>query len=322
MALSIVFLSAFVLMEVSSLQHMDPLAPLIDCSRTAPLDLVFLVDTSGSIGEEGFRLSHDFVEKVSHVLTVGTGASDDHVAVIHFASKATVILDLEKGTSVKAIHDALVSSSFTGGGTNLPAGLSYVQKVFKTARNQQAVKQMLLVLTDGESNSVKGLEATAAMIRKDGVDVRAVNIKDGNNDQLQMLVGNSGHILRIARFQELSALVCTTTRTTSMTSSTTTSMTSTMSTTTTTTTTKTSTISTTTTTTKTGTFTSTTSTTTTTTNFTLPFIWKISMLGVAAWSLVCLGLCIVISLLQRAVIKKALLDGKEADESAPMLYKT
>jgi len=46
------------------------------------------------------------------------------------------------------------------------------------------------------------------------------------------------------------------------------------------------------------------------------------MLGVAAWSLVCLGLCIVISLLQRAVIKKALLDGKEADESAPMLYKT
>jgi len=70
-------------MEVSTLQPGQTPNVLTGCLNV-PVDLVFLVDTSGSVGTSGFEQMLGFIQSVSANLNLGMGAAQDRVAVAFF----------------------------------------------------------------------------------------------------------------------------------------------------------------------------------------------------------------------------------------------
>merc|ERR1712032_621784 len=90
--------------------------------------------------------------------------------------------------------------------------------------------KILIVLTDGDTEDSNLLSGAGAQIRNDGVLITAVNIKNGDDQQLLTMVGGDATLVRkVADFADLSSLVaqCTTTATTITTTSTSTATTST-----------------------------------------------------------------------------------------------
>jgi len=211
-------------MEVSTLQPGQTPNVLTGCLNV-PVDLVFLVDTSGSVGTSGFEQMLGFIQSVSANLNLGMGAAQDRVAVAYFSDKSRKVIDFTQGISLVQIKQKLRDSTYDGGSTQLPQGLSFVgQSIITKARPQHEAKIILAVLSDGSSDEAEKLPEVAASIRRNGVDIIAVSIKNGDDDQLRNVVGTDGLVLKVAEFQELSAMVakCTTTATTSITTSTTT----------------------------------------------------------------------------------------------------
>jgi len=140
----------------------------------------------------------------------------------------------------------------------------------------------LIVLTDGDTEDSNLLSAAGAQIRNDGVLITAVNIKNGDDQQLLTMVGGDATLVRkVADFADLSSLVaqCTTTATTITTTSTATTSTSTA-------------------TTSTSTATTTTSTTTTTI-FKVALLYRLLAICATALSLICMFMCMVVSCSQQ-----------------------
>merc|ERR1712032_1803288 len=90
--------------------------------------------------------------------------------------------------------------------------------------------KILIVLTDGDTEDSDLLSGAGAQIRNDGVLITAVNIKNGDDQQLLTMVGGDAALVRkVEDFADLSSLVaqCTSTATTITTTATTTTSTTT-----------------------------------------------------------------------------------------------
>lgn len=283
---------------VMSAKPVMAIVPLIECAQNKPLDVVFLVDASGSVKQEGLDSMHKFILQVAMRLNVGTGPTSDRVAVAHFSTDPTETIGFKEGTQLPAIDAHLAKAPSSVGGTNLAKALAFVREnILKFARAAQDAKRVLIVLTDGGADDKEYLAGAAGKIRNDDVLITVVNIKNGNDDELLTMVGGNADLVRkVEDFSDLSALVapCTTTATTSTTTSTytTTTVTQTI------TTTSTTTATTTTSTTSTSTATTITSTTTTTI-FTVATPYRLMALCATALGLVCMFMCMVISCSQQ-----------------------
>jgi len=264
------------------------LVPLIECVKDKPMDVVFLVDASGSVELAGLHSMHRFIMSVAMRLNLGTGDANDRVAVAHFSDSPTKTIGFEGGTSLPAIDAQLAKAQF-GGATFLAKGLTFVREnILKSARDQDA-NTMLIVLTDGQTEDSSALPDAAAKIRNDGVLITAVNIANGDDDQLRIVVGGDADLVRkVEDFADLSTLVaqCTTTATTSTTTSTYTRSSSTA---------------------------TTTTSTTTTTNFKAPLPYRLMALCATALGLICTCMCMVISCSQHIAQRNKAYDAEDVE---------
>merc|ERR1712037_739328 len=99
------------------------------------------------------------------------------------------------------------------------------EKILKFGRGAQDANKILIVLTDGGADDSNLLSAAGSQIRNDGVLITAVNIMNGDDQQLLTMVGGDAALVRkVADFADLSSLVaqCTTTATTTTSTTTTT----------------------------------------------------------------------------------------------------
>jgi len=196
----------FMMMKPSTLQ----LAAALDCTDKTAVDIVFLMDTSGSVGVAGFEEMNKFIVKVSEKLNLGTTATEDRVAVAHFSSKdqQKTVIHLIEGTSLPNVKHALEVSQYEAGMTWMAQGLGFVrQKILSSIRGLNQAKTLLVIMSDGVSSDKDKLPEAAAQITSIGVEIIAVSIGSGNGDQLRPVVGPAGIILQVAEFSELSALV-------------------------------------------------------------------------------------------------------------------
>ena len=88
-------------------------APVCD----APVDLVFILDESGSVGSTNFYRSIDFMKDMVARFKVGTGVNDAQVAMVEFATQSTLWFDLNDHTTNSAVTARMSQSVFNSGGT-------------------------------------------------------------------------------------------------------------------------------------------------------------------------------------------------------------
>ena len=188
--------------------------PTVACKQTSqavPIDMVFIVDGSGSVGASGFQDSKDFVNDVVAQFNIGSGSTDTRVGVVQYSSSGSsiTIATLAVGTSVSTITSAVDSMYFQNGGTYTGQAITYAQdSVLDSAR--ATAQKLMIVLTDGQSADTPGTTADAA--RAAGITVFAVGVSSGSDSdysELESIGGSAANVFSVGALSELSSIVGT-----------------------------------------------------------------------------------------------------------------
>lgn len=175
------------------------------------VDLVFMVDGSGSVPPSGWTASLNFIRNTVQTLTVGSTAA--RIAIVTFASAVRIDLLLSQGTSMTTVQQTLTGMIKPGGGTNTALGLGTIEAVvFNTAngmRNISVAPRLLVVLTDGTSVSPTQTAASAASLRNSTqARVLAVGVGEAvSMSELLVIASSPNDVFTIADHSALAQVV-------------------------------------------------------------------------------------------------------------------
>lgn len=155
------------------------------------VDLVFVVDESGSIGSAHFQLFREFIENVSSVLNFGQ--SNSRVAVISFDESPRLVFGLNQHTDRSSLVQAIRGLSYSGGGTDIAEALDFLRE---TAQNgalgiNDNNRQIAMFMTDGQSDHEATQVAAAALHATNIFQVYAIGVSGANVTQLNVIAGGN-----------------------------------------------------------------------------------------------------------------------------------
>ena len=172
------------------------------CVHYSVQDVVFVIDTSGSIGSSRFQLIKEFTASISTALLT---SSNSAVGVILFATSAYIKLNLQTYTSLNALLSAIDDLPYNGGGTDTAEALTLL---LTTAQNgvlglRNDSLHTAIVITDGHSNNHSAtLSAAAALHASNIFDVYAVGVGGADFTELAVIASSSEFILYESSFSD------------------------------------------------------------------------------------------------------------------------
>ncbi|KAL4480991.1 hypothetical protein ABPG72_014459 [Tetrahymena utriculariae] len=119
-----------------------------DKVRYLPLDLIFVIDTSGSMRGQKIELVKKSILQVLHFIQ-----GDDRVSLVGFNSQAQVLLELTQLTKKSQIQiENQLNELKADGGTHIGLGM---QKAFDIIKQRKDSKNLacIFLLSDGQDNS-------------------------------------------------------------------------------------------------------------------------------------------------------------------------
>ena len=145
------------------------------CS-TVRLDVVFIIDDSGSVTMEGFRNMTNFIADVISMYTIGP--NNIQVGVVRFSTTADrrAIMLAEVPTRRELIQEVLLLSPVTGGVTRTDLGLQAAENELTSSRSRDNVAKVAILLTDNRSTDPAATRAAATNIRNRGIEVFVIGI--------------------------------------------------------------------------------------------------------------------------------------------------
>lgn len=170
-------------------------ADQIDLSERTPMNLVFLIDVSGSMyGEDRLGL----VQKAVNMLAENLNENDT-ISIVTYAGREAVILEGTPGNEIATITDAinnLEAGGSTAGGAGIIKAYEIAEKYFISGGNNR-----ILLATDGDLNvglsSAEELKALVEEKRESGVNLSVMGFGAGNlkDDRLETLAdyGNGNY---------------------------------------------------------------------------------------------------------------------------------
>lgn len=171
-------------------------------------DIVFIIDESGSIGSANFRLMRSFLHSLIGGLHVASNRVRVGIVMYNVEPMAQVFLNTFKDKS--ELLDFIKILPYHGGGTNTGAALNFtLQEVFikrRGSRKDLGVQQVAVVITDGKSQDE--VSTPAANLRRAGITVYAVGVKDADKAQLDQIASypTNKHTFIVDSFTKLKTL--------------------------------------------------------------------------------------------------------------------
>jgi Ca-activated chloride channel homolog len=166
------------------LVHIAVQGEMPEVEARPPLNLVFLIDTSGSMDEPN-KLP---LLRMSLALMLDELRPEDQVAIVAYAGSAGTVLEPVAASEKDAILAALDNLA-AGGSTAGAEGLALAYEVAATMAGDGEVSRVLLA-TDGDFNvgvsDPEGLEAYVAKQRETGVYLSVLGFGRGNLDDAVM----------------------------------------------------------------------------------------------------------------------------------------
>ncbi|XP_028437124.1 collagen alpha-4(VI) chain-like [Perca flavescens] len=178
------------------------------CRGANIADIVFIVDESGSIGQENFKLVRNFLHSI--VSSLDVRPNKVQVGIVTYNETSTARVYLNTFDNKKGILQFIKILPYNTGGTKTGAALNFTRdNIFieeKGSRKSKGVQQVAVVITDGESQD-SVLEA-AISLRRDDVTVYSVGIKDANMEELRDMASQptDRHVFNVKSFTELEVL--------------------------------------------------------------------------------------------------------------------
>jgi Ca-activated chloride channel family protein len=152
----------------------------------APLALVVVLDTSGSMEGEKIDRARDSVLGLMHDMR-----DDDEIAFVRYSSDAELIQPLARMSAVRGSLAARVRRLEAGGGTNIPSGLSMGLRAL-TEAEQGRVRRVVLV-SDGLDSTRAQAERLASESAERGITVSSMGIGLDFDEAYMGAVARDGH---------------------------------------------------------------------------------------------------------------------------------
>lgn len=150
------------------------------------LDLVLVIDESGSISNLEFTEMTDFVVSIAEGLPVSP--DQVHMGAVQFSVEAETLFDLT-GNQALAVTSLQDNEHQRGRWTNTAAGIRQAMTVLEGGR--PAVQDVMIVLTDGNSNMGDFPWLTADSARARGIQVFAIGVGRAiRDDELQQIAND------------------------------------------------------------------------------------------------------------------------------------
>ncbi|XP_069104195.1 uncharacterized protein [Argopecten irradians] len=180
-------------------------------SCAAKTDVVFLLDASGSIGDENFILMKYFVQN----FTAGVLLGPEYIQ-IGLVKYSTVpnnefwLNEYHGVTGNHSIAKAINNTEYTGALTYIARGLEFVRSYSLNAVNgaRENASKVIILMTDGKATDEPA--QIAGILKREGVLIACVAIGDGiRYDELQSIAYNDTYIFNASDFQVLAGIAAT-----------------------------------------------------------------------------------------------------------------
>ncbi|XP_060600216.1 uncharacterized protein LOC132753729 isoform X4 [Ruditapes philippinarum] len=178
-----------------------------DCEAQA--DIVFLLDSSGSVGSSNFQKVKSFVHDLMNSFNIGP--TSVQVGVDTFQSSVKSEFNMNTYHDRQSIQDAINKIPYHSGGTNTAKAITFMNTdSFSAAHGDRPnVPNVAIVVTDGKSSSATATAAEAKKLRDAGVTVLAIGVGSGvSKAELNAIATDpdSTHVFAADNFDALKSL--------------------------------------------------------------------------------------------------------------------
>ncbi|XP_064602245.1 collagen alpha-6(VI) chain-like [Liolophura sinensis] len=170
-------------------------------------DVVFVLDTSSSVGPAGLQREKEFIIDILYEFDIGLDSV--RVAVITFDLFSRIEFNLDTYTTRDELISAIMSITTIQVGTNTHKALDQVRTgVLGTSSDRPDVKDIVVVVTDGRSRQPDLTRDAAIALKAQGPTVFAVGVGNVDTTEIDTISSepNSQHSFFVDDFDALSAI--------------------------------------------------------------------------------------------------------------------
>ncbi|XP_039720720.1 collagen alpha-1(XX) chain isoform X4 [Pteropus medius] len=163
----------------------DMAGPQFRCTPPTPVDLIFLVDGSWSIGHSHFRQVKDFLASIIKPFEIGPDKVQ--VGLTQYSGDPQTEWDLNTFHTKEEVLAAVHSLRYKGGNTFTGLALTHVlrQSLRPAAGPRPEAAKVVILVTDGKSQD--DAHAAGRVLKDLDVDVFAVGVKNADEAELRLL---------------------------------------------------------------------------------------------------------------------------------------
>ena len=190
---------------------------VVECNRS--VDLVFLLDESGSVSSANFQESLDFVKSVIKAFSDDnlSGKDGTKFGLSTFSSRYNAHFYLSHYTNQASYLSAIDRVLYRGGSTYLGYALQRIlTDQFIEARGLRpevdGIPRILIVLTDGISSD--SVSTPAQNVRDENIVVYAIGVANYDLQQLENIASSESHVYTLSAFSDLEKFISTITSST------------------------------------------------------------------------------------------------------------
>uniref|UniRef100_A0A8D2LWT9 VWFA domain-containing protein n=1 Tax=Varanus komodoensis TaxID=61221 RepID=A0A8D2LWT9_VARKO len=184
------------------LQHIQD--DILFCKRIERLDVVFVIDSSGSIGPDNYEIMKNFM--ISFVNKSDVGPDNVQFGALKYSDDPSILFHLDTHSTKAAVIEAIQRDIPLNGNTYTAKALQHSAALFTEARGSRkwkGVPQVLMVITDGESHDSSALDGISKSLRDSGITIYAIGIKGANPAELQTMAGSEVYVCYVDEFDGL-----------------------------------------------------------------------------------------------------------------------
>ncbi|XP_068613230.1 collagen alpha-1(XXI) chain-like [Brachionichthys hirsutus] len=176
--------------------------------RTAPCDLVFILDGSWSVEDVNFEIVKRWLVNIATNFNIGQKFTQ--VGVVQYSDDPVLEIALGKYSSNKDLIKAMESIEYMGGNTRTGAAIKFAtEKLFGLSeRGPAGISRIAVVLTDGKSQDEVLKAAEAA--RKKGVILFAIGVGPGTEEAELRDIANkpfSTYVFSVEDYKAISRII-------------------------------------------------------------------------------------------------------------------
>ncbi|GFR95034.1 collagen alpha-5(VI) chain, partial [Elysia marginata] len=175
-----------------------------DCGQDGKIDLVLLLDASGSVGSADFRKQVNFLADL--VAQFDVGPTKMQVAAATYDSDVNRQFYLNDYNDTQSVVEAIRRISYTGGSTATHLALNFTRQVLFADGNghRKGVPKVVIIATDGDSDIRSETESESLKLKQEGVRVYPIAIGSGVSlSELTYMATDPSFVFKVDSFNRL-----------------------------------------------------------------------------------------------------------------------